>query len=281
MPSLCYHFDPLHSYVRSSYGCYQESCSGPGYQNMYKRCRIFFFFLFLTIIALGAKAQSNLRFSAYMDAGESNVSEGLYLKTSLLGSLQQGKYTLNAGGQLNVIYPVGKVFSAAKITGGRMLSIKKFNFEIQGLFIYNSISENIFETNYGILFLIGRKHFDFQLGTNFRGYHLSKLYRKENGYDGDHTIREKWNVIYLIAYNVKPPDHNWNAGITLTNIDHFMISQETNPMINLHGNYQISDPIMIYTEAWYKSAGALNISVNYFGFFIRTGLIWRIDLTKK
>ena len=240
-----------------------------------------FTFILSVVTAWEAKAQSNVHLSTYIDVGENNVSEGFYLKTAILGTYQWGKYFLNAGSQFNLIYSGSKVFTGSKIIGGREFSIKNFDFEIHGLFMYNSISENIFETNWGVLATIDRKHFHYQLGTNFRTYQATKNARKEFDPDSDYKIHENWNLMYLIGYNLKPDDHNWNVGITITNIDHFLISQETNPMIRLHGSYQISDPILLYAESWYKSAGAFNISVNYFGFFFRTGLIWKIDLAKK
>lgn len=240
-----------------------------------------FIFIIIALDGWGVKAQSITRLSAYMDAGENNVSQGFYMKTAVLGSYQKGKYVLNAGGQLDIINSGDKIFTGSKFMGGRVFSIKNFDFQIHGLFMYNSISENVFETNWGVLSKVERKHFHYQLGTNFRAYHLPRQVRKEYNPDVENKIKENWNLIYLIAYNLKPDDYIWNVGITVTNIDHFILSQETNPMINLHGRYRISDPIMLYAESWYKSAGALNISVNYFGFFFRLGLIWKIDLEKK
>jgi len=84
--------------------------------------------------------------------------------------------------------------------------------------------------------------------------------------------------MYLIGYNLKPIDHDWNVGITITNVDHFIINQETNPVFYLHGKYQVSKPLTLFGEWWYKSAEAFNISVNHFGFFFRTGLVWKVDL---
>ena len=66
----------------------------------------------------------------------------------------------------------------------------------------------------------------------------------------------------------------------MTNIDNFLINQDTNPMLFLQGKYQVTAPLTLYIEPWYQSAGSLNLSANYFGFFIRTGLIWKLDVKK-
>jgi len=249
---------------------------------MIERSAVYVFLMLMAFFSQTAvMAQSEVQVSSYIDIGENNISEGLYSRSAILGTYQIGKYNMNAGCQLDLKYPGDRIFSGARFSGGRTFSIKNFDFEIQGLFIYSSFSKYLFETNWGILSKMQHRHFYFQLGTNFRGYHLV-----ENAFDQydqgiNNKIRENWNVMYLIGYNLKPLDHKWNAGITLTNIDHFTINQETNPMIYLHGKYQVSEPLVLYAETWYKSAGALNISVNYFGFFFRMGIIWKIDLEKK
>jgi hypothetical protein len=83
--------------------------------------------------------------------------------------------------------------------------------------------------------------------------------------------------MYSFSYSIKPTTHKWNAGITVTNFDHFMINQETNPYVNLKGFFKICSPVRIFAEAWYKTAGALNMSSNYFGFLLRGGIVWNLN----
>jgi hypothetical protein len=71
-------------------------------------------------------------------------------------------------------------------------------------------------------------------------------------------------------------DNIWNIGFSFTNIDYFIINQETNPVINLQGKYDVSKSLTLFLESWYKSSGAFNLSVNSFGFFFRTGVLWKI-----
>ena len=46
--------------------------------------------------------------------------------------------------------------------------------------------------------------------------------------------------MYSFSYFLKPTDENWNVGLSVTNIDHFVINQETNPVMNLCGLYNAS-----------------------------------------
>ena len=136
------------------------------------------------------------------------------------------------------------------------------------------------ESNWGILANIERKHFTWKLGTEFRTYHVTKEAIENFDIESNKNLHENWNMMYLLGYNLYPADNLWNIGIAITNIDHFIINQETNPMFFLQGKYKVSLPLTIYFESWYKSAGTLNISANYFGFLFRTGLIWELDLKR-
>ncbi|MEN8118194.1 MAG: hypothetical protein ABFS16_14510 [Bacteroidota bacterium] len=241
-----------------------------------------YLFLILSVIfgPINLKAQSEVQFSTYIDVGENNASEGVFIRTAGFGMYRVNKFNIKAGAQIDLISPGNKVLTGTLLQFERELSVKEFPFQIQGLYLCSPFSELIHEHNWGILGKIQRKHFTYKLGTNFRTYRVTpKAERDYNILSGD-KVNEKWNLMYLLSYNLKPVENNWNIGITLTNIDQFIINQETNPVLNLNGKYRASSSVTLFSELWYKSAGALNISVNYFGFFIRTGLIWKIDLEK-
>jgi hypothetical protein len=80
--------------------------------------------------------------------------------------------------------------------------------------------------------------------------------------------------MYSISYNIRTEVSRWNTGITVTNTDYFLINQETNPYMNIHGSFRASSPVCLFSEVWYKNAGLLNMSPNYFGFAIRGGIEW-------
>lgn len=213
----------------------------------------------------------------YTDTGENNASEGLFLKTAGQAKYQLDKYKFEAGFQLSPISNYEPIFSGFNGNISRQIFLNKFNFGIQLFYIYSPFSENLRETNAGALVKVKRYHFNFKLGTNFRTFAYNKSAAKKYDLNKNNKIHENWNLIYSIGYFFKPDTNFWNIGLTVTNLDHFTISQETNPIFYLRGQYKKNLPVEIFMETWYKSAGAFNLSVNYFGFFVRTGIVWEIN----
>jgi hypothetical protein len=231
--------------------------------------------LFGVFVSFSVKAQFQL--SGYIDAGETNMSDGLFIKAAGFGVYQFEKNKVEGGFQFDLKSPGTNIFTGTTVKVAREFSIKQFPFEIQGLFIYNCFSELVHEYDWGILASIKQKHFRFILGTNFRTYKVTRKAIDDYDINSNKKIHENWNVMYLLAYNLKPHDHYWNIGLTVTNIDHFIVNQETNPVFNLNAKYDVTPQLTLFAESWYKSSGAFNLSVNYFGFFFRSGVLWRID----
>ena len=79
-------------------------------------------------------------------------------------------------------------------------------------------------------------------------------------------FHENFNMMYSIGYSIKPTDDGWNAGLAITNFDSFIIEQGVNPALRLRGLYKPGSQVCLYAEAWYLTAGLLNLSMNHFGF---------------
>jgi len=161
--------------------------------------------------------------------------------------------------------------------GSREFRYKTFLLTINGFWLWIAPSQIMKETDYGCFVSMKLEHFEIKIGTSFRTYSFRKKaiddYSIENG---DTKIHESFNMIYSFVYNVRPSLNRWNAGVTLTNNDYFLINQETNPYMNVHFTYKVSSPVCLFAEAWYKNAGFLNMSINYFGYAVKVGLIWKI-----
>lgn len=224
--------------------------------------------------AIDLSAQINLEM--HIDAGENYASEGLFVTTAGFGAYRFGETEIAGGCQFDLKSASGNIFSGFIIKPAREFTIKEFPFKIQGLYVYNRFSESLYEYNWGILANIERNHFIIHIGTNFRTYAITKTAMEKYGIESHKKIHENWNLMYLVNYNLKPSGHKWNIGLTLTNIDYFIIEQETNPVFNLNAKYKVSPPVTLFVESWHKSSGAFNLRVNHFGFFIRTGVVWEI-----
>jgi len=230
--------------------------------------------LFLTVCPdLSAQPGLNI----YTDFGENNGSQGLFIKTASLVSYQFGKNIFETGFRIDLKNSNNTYFSGFSLSGSRNLKISHFPFEIAGFWICTPFSELLRETNWGARLKRESNHFEYLIGANFRTYAFRQKAIREYGIDQNAAkIHEILNIMYSVCYQLKPRNSPWNVGFSLTNVDNFMIEQETNPMLRLNGFYKLSSPLSLYIQGWYKSAGATNLAVNYFGFFFRTGIIWYI-----
>ena len=224
----------------------------------------------------GLDLTAQVQVSAFADIGQNNVSDGLFVKSAVLAYYQFGKNRVEAGLQFDLIDYHANALSGMSLKAERQFSIKDKPLEIQGFFLRTPFSDVLQETNWGVLLGMEQGHFILKIGTGFRTYSYTQSTAEYYGFDESSRIRENWNLLYSFSYQVKSPDNPWNIGLSVTNIDHFIISQETNPVVGLRGQYKPGQHVNLFGEGWYQNAGAFNLSVNYFGFFFRTGIAWDI-----
>jgi hypothetical protein len=231
------------------------------------------FILFITITGINVSAQPGL--TIYSDAGKNTISDGLFVRSAFLGNYSSGKSRLRGGFQTNLVNGNNVVLSGYFFNGSREFRLKSTALELNGFWLWTASSEILQETNYGCFLSMSQKHFEMKIGTNFRTYSFRRKAIGHYNIEEEATkIHENLNLMYSFSFNLKPSDYKWNAGLAVTNIDYFLINQETNPYVNLHGSYKVSSPVFLFAEAWYKNAGSLNMSTNYFGFVIRGGIKW-------
>ena len=231
-------------------------------------------FTIVLLISSGLKAQ--FQFFAYSDAGKTNVSEGLFIKTAAFGEYRFNENKMEIGCQFDILSNRENRSPGLLMNYSREFSVKKYPLAANVFFLYNKFSEFLYETNWGIILLSNHRHFFYKIGTNFRTFGLSRKAINQFEIENPGKIHEYRNIIYSLTYFIKPVDSRWNAGISIGNIDYFVINQETNPVFNLQGRYQVTQSLLIFVESWSKSAGSFNISVNPFGYFFRTGIKWII-----
>jgi hypothetical protein len=216
--------------------------------------------------------------TAFTDFGESNVSRGLYVRSAINGHYTFGKNSVETGALFYLKNNIINGLSAYDLNVSRNLVIKGRTFQVNGFCLLTNFSEILRETNFGSTLKMRHNHFEIAIGTNFRTYAFSNKAIKEYGIDKNASkIHEKFNFMYSFAYYLKPTDNKWNVGLSMTNIDYFIINQETNPTFNLLGSYKLYKPVSAFMQVCYKRAGAMNLAVNYFGYFIRTGITWAFN----
>ena len=232
--------------------------------------------MMMLLLLPGEDLGGQARVSGILDMGVNQVSDGFYLVTGGLAQYEMGKYKMETGIQVDLVNRNGSAFSGLGVSTSRQLTVKDFPFEIQGFFLWNSHADLLNETNWGIMVEMKWPHIDLSLGNEFRSFTFRPEAVERYGIQEGEHIRENWNLVYNVGYHLKSSESKWDLGLAVTNLDHFLINQETNPFFKLAGTYGVGMSLDLFIEAWYQSAGAFNLSVNYFGFFIRTGIAWDI-----
>jgi hypothetical protein len=265
----------------SNPGIYKRACSGI--------MKSVIFYLAWTLVASDLSAQpfdlppqlssleASFRLPAYFEIGDNNISDGIFLKTAVMPTYEFGKYTAQAGVRFDLVSNNENVLSGFSLMASRDFMIRNFPLDLKGIFIRTGYSGVIHENKWGLLLNTGTKHFRFGLGTSFRTLALNK---EEAGNLNDSLntkIHENWNMIYQFSYYIKPIGNKWNIDVSVTNIDYFNLSQETNPIFKLGAIYNVSPPVTFFIDSGYQSAGIINMNTDYFGFFIKTGIIWNIQ----
>lgn len=229
----------------------------------------------VVFLLLLSQALFSQRFaSLHFDAGQSNLSDGVFIRSGLMGAYEWRKFKSNGGIQLS---PVGKrepFVTGLSLRLGREFSIKGIPFDVYAISMFNRFTAHLHEYNWGLLATMQREHFSFGLGTNFRTIALTGSAAAEYPAGTNTKLHENWNVLYAVSYLLKHKDHPWNVGLTFSNFDRFLLSQETNPSIYVHGEYRFANNLVSFVELWHRRAGAMNLSVSHFGIFIRAGAKW-------
>ena len=232
-----------------------------------------FFLISLSVLCMDLNAQFFME--GQLDIGTSQLSDGLYSQISHFGFFEKPYWGARAGYQLGLVQPQNVFFNSWYGSSYGKIPIGKTRLILGGEYLWTAISKDLRETNCIMFVRTTLSHWKLGLGNNTRVYRLSNKAVKDDKviYPGNKII-EPGNLMYNVSYVLKPYENKWNLMATITNYDHFIIQQETNPMMNIRFDYKLSGPFTLYSEVWCKSAGLLNIRVNYFGTFIRLGVIW-------
>ena len=237
-----------------------------------------FVLIFILILSLQNKVESQIRLNSYAEVGSNAVSDGTYGNYSAQIFGQKGSFSASTGALLSFTNANNKVFSAYSLQIGNDFKFGKLPVNIGALFLWKPISNELNETNFGLFADYSTKHWGFKLGANTRYYSFTQAaIQQYNFSDSIHTsFWEPINLMYKISYFL---DINLKLRLeaSVTNFDYYFIQQETNPMILLNLNYKLNNKLQLYSDLGYMQAGLLNMQVNYFGLYLRGGVIWKIN----
>lgn len=223
-----------------------------------------------------AHLSSQVRLDVMADAGENNASENPYFRSSAMACYSTDEISFRFGGMYSVTENFGSNMHGLLLSYMKHWQFREQPFDVGVFYIYNSFSESLRELNLGLIAERYSQHFEYSLGIGFRSYELKRRARDKFNIEDPGKVRENFNLLYSLKYFIKPIDHVWNAGLYGGNMDLFRINQATNPFFGIFFRYQVTEPLEVFSELYYMSAGAFNLSVNPFGYNIRAGIKWKI-----
>ncbi len=233
--------------------------------------------LITLILSLVVPKRTNAQgeFTMYTETGTTIVCD-VYFKAAVLAETKIGKFNLGAGIQYDLKNTIRRGLSGYYFNVSRKISIGKFPFKTEVFITQLPFSDYFIETDYGFILNAGFRNFILSSGANFKTFGLSKK-GDARGKDNNSTINESWNFMYSFSYCIRPIPSKWNLLFTLNDYDDFTFSQETNPVLNLEAWYQLKSNLNLFIQSGYKSAGVTNTNENFFGIFIKAGIIWKIN----
>lgn len=236
------------------------------------KCKRILFFISILFFSFSANAQ--LKLGIWADAGTSQIDANGFTSVSAEVAYSYDKYELSLA--YSTLYTEWKetIHNGFKIDFSRGFNLNNFPFVTSIFYLHKPISKQIYEWDLGIFLNKNTGNWNYGIGGHYREIRL----KKEHANYADNKIIEGFNLLYLLRYNIPLNSEAWKLHASLTDFDHFLLLQETNPMVYMGGNYLGFKNLDIFSEFWYRSAGFNNIQVQYYGYFFRLGAVWKFDI---
>ncbi|MEI7502456.1 MAG: hypothetical protein WCJ61_04160 [Paludibacter sp.] len=233
-------------------------------------------FLIVLLLIFSRSLQAQWTVSGYSEFGDTNISEGVYVKLVPMLCYKLKNTQMDVVIRSDFKENHSNFISGYQVNLAQNFRLSNSLYKVETFYMKTAPTELMREKNWGIVLSAPKGHFDIKAGTNLKTIGHSKQAIKEYNLPANDVLRENLNLMYQVTYDLRSALKSWNIGATWTNFDHLCIYQETNPVINIHGYYRLKQQIRLFAEVWYKTAGAINLSVNYYSSSLRTGFIWNL-----
>lgn len=231
--------------------------------------------LFVAILLFSTNTRAQLNAGIWGDAGSSQIDVNGFTSFSAEAAYSYDKYSFSAA--YSILFSEWKetIHNGIKLDIGRNFELKKIPFRASILYLHKPVSNEIYEWDLGAFLHKKTGNWNYGFGGHYREIRLKKKYAEDYP---DTKIVEKFNLLYVLRYNIPLKTETWKLHATLTNFDHFLLLQETNPMVYVGAHYLGFKNFNIFSEFWYRSAGLNNIQVQYYGYSFRLGALWKFEI---
>lgn len=207
--------------------------------------------------------------------GESHVSQGKYVNTSVFAHYKWRSVEFESALQMNVYNHHSSTPSAFKLYTQKDSMFHSFPLKLSAGYLLIPAENTLRESNINLLATRVLRSFSATLGFNFKTYTYTKE-ATDNYAINEPRYHENWGLIYDFSYYYSPATQHWKIGIHFTNFDDFIVNQDMNPYFRLSSEYRISSTLKILLEGNYIKSGIFNGSSNYYGYYIKTGIKWDV-----
>lgn len=208
--------------------------------------------------------------------GKHNASSGTYIRTSLSGAYNVEDILFNSQVQFNIMNAQQRTMSGFLLRAAKASVFTNFPLNISTQYLLIPFSETLRESNFSLIANKKNKGFSYSLGLNFRTLTYTKKAADKYNVE-ERRYHENWGLMYKLGYTYTPLKYKWDAGLFFTNWDTFLINQDMNPFLRCKSQYHFSSSLRIFLEGNYIKSGVFNSSSNYFGYYVKTGILWHVN----
>lgn len=234
-------------------------------------------FTFLTLFA-ATYASGQLKIESFLLSGQSQIKSEGYMNIAVCPDYEINNWTFGAGAEFALLNPQNTMLNAWCLGAEKKLMLKNQELIISGDLFCSPFSEYIHELNLVFEIKTEFPHLKLMLGNNSRIYRLTaEALERWPGVDSaGANIKKEWrNFLYNFSYRIKADESKWNLGFGISNTSGFFFNQETTPMLFSRYENKLNESIQLFAECWFQQAGFANLQAQYFGFFVKGGLVWK------
>ncbi len=232
----------------------------------------------LLISVASSTSLAQISFGTYSTIGTNPIEKPVFVSTGINSTIGYKSFIFDYKFDLNLTSRKTIPFNAITTLLGYQLQINEGALlEPSIYYLFKPSTELVSEHDFGLIVTYKLNKWEFNLGNNFKFFQLKRIVAENDDPSDQRTISERPGFIYKLKYQFLKSSSNFNFNICVTNYDWFIIEQEINPFVGSNIKYNFIDTnIQLFGDIYYQAAGFNNIRVNYFGFYIRTGLKWTI-----
>ncbi len=220
------------------------------------------------------QAQSQIQIESGCTTGHNQTRDHLYLNPIIAANWQHNDYRLSSGVQFQAADHGHSILKVIKLSGDVRIHVFGDSISIGTGVWYRPFSEYISEYNAVFWLKHERPHLLLVAGNNSRFYKLTN--KGESLWPESPMVKEWRNLLYEAGLKLRSKPEPWNITAGISNSNGWLFQQETNFMLYLRGDYNLSKKLKSHLSWWYQPAGSMNLQSDYFGFYLTGGLTWQI-----